>query len=250
MAPKFAKNFEKTRTNCARRWSRCGKRWRFTGLTSNCIRAKPRLYVQGSTGQNRDSEFELRPRPLPARRISEAHTVAPGLLGRIKSVVRGFDQLIACSAVLRKCCRSRAHSNRPRHARELPVRNHLSQLLRDADRLIRSSLGQQNRKFLATVTAHHVDLSYLLVKQRRNLSQHFISKHVSKLVVQAFELIDVGHDHRHTRTIPARPLDLLENSQFEKTAVKNSGQAVQVSKLLHPFDVMRILNGGCTNIGH
>ena len=45
-------------------------------------------------------------------------------------------------------------------------------------------LGQQDREFLSAVAAHHINLAQLLVEERRNLAQNFVSQQVSELVVQ------------------------------------------------------------------
>src|ERR1019366_79853 len=124
-----------------------------------------------------------------------------------------------------------ADGDGPGHTRELPARHHFPQFLRDTHGLVGVGLSEQNSEFLASVAADHVNLPQLLVKQGGNLSQYLIAQHVSELVVQPLELVDVRHDDGHTRTVAACALNLFHDAQFEKAPVENAGQTVQVGKL-------------------
>src|ERR1700685_4263288 len=73
---------------------------------------------------------------------------------------------------------------------------------------------------------------------------------MSELVVEPLELVNVGHDHGHASTVAARALDLLENAQLKKAPVEDSGQAIEIGQLLHPLNIMCILDGGGANVGH
>ena len=72
---------------------------------------------------------------------------------------------------------------------------------------------------------------------------------MAKFIVQPFELIDVHHDHGHAGIKPPRPLQFFFNSQFEVSAIKDSGQAIQIGQMLHSFHVVRILNRRRTDVG-
>src|SRR5580693_8466271 len=73
---------------------------------------------------------------------------------------------------------------------------------------------------------------------------------MSELVVEPLELVNVRHDHGHTGTVAARALDLLENAQLKKAPVEDSGQAIEIGQLLHPLNIMCILDGGGANVSH
>ena len=64
-----------------------------------------------------------------------------------------------------------------------------------------------------------------------------------ELIIQALELVDVHHDHRHADIESPGALDLLRNAQFEESAIEDSGQAIQVGQLTDPVDVVRVLDG-------
>ena len=82
----------------------------------------------------------------------------------------------------------------------------------------RIRLSEQDAELLASVAAYHVDLPQLLVKQRRNLAQHLVAQHMSKLVIEPLELIDVGHDDGHTGAVTAGTLDLFREYAIRKSA--------------------------------
>src|SRR5271166_6496079 len=73
---------------------------------------------------------------------------------------------------------------------------------------------------------------------------------MSELVVEPFELVNVGHDHGHASAVAARALDLLENAQLKETPVEDSGQTVEIGQLFYPLHVMRILDGGGADVGY
>ncbi len=117
------------------------------------------------------------------------------------------------------------------------------------DCLLCVGLGQQDREFLSAVAAYHINLAQLLVKERRNLAQDFVSQQVAELIVQPLELIDVGHDHGHAGSVAAGTLDFFQDPQFEEAAVEDSGQSIEVGQLLDALDVVRVLDGGGANVG-
>src|SRR5579864_7210222 len=88
------------------------------------------------------------------------------------------------------------------------------------------------------------------MKDRRHLSQHFVAEQVSELVIQPLELVNVSHDHGNAGPVAAGAFDFFYDAQLEKAAVKDSRQAVKVSQLLDPLDVMRVLDGVGTDISH
>src|SRR2546422_4249923 len=71
-----------------------------------------------------------------------------------------------------------------------------------------------------------------------------------KVVVQAFEMVNIRHNDSHSRFVAAGALDFFHDAQLKETAVKYAGQAVQVGKLLHTLDVVRILDGSSADVSH
>src|ERR1700722_6641069 len=108
--------------------------------------------------------------------------------------------------------------------------------------MVRIGLSEQDAELFTSIAAYHIDLPELLVKQRRNLAQHLVSQHMSELVIEPLELIDVGHDDGHTGAVAAGALNLFHETQLEEAPVKNAGQTVEVGQLLHTFDIVSVLN--------
>jgi hypothetical protein len=71
---------------------------------------------------------------------------------------------------------------------------------------------------------------------------------VPEFVVEALELIDIGHDDGHAAAIAAGALDLLGDAKLEKSAVENAGQAIEVGQLFYPLNVMGVLDGSGANV--
>ena len=71
-----------------------------------------------------------------------------------------------------------------------------------------------------------------------------------EFVIQPLELVNVGHDHGHGAAIAARAFDLLHDAQFKEPAVEDAGQAVEISQLFYPLDIVRVLNRVRANVGH
>ena len=86
------------------------------------------------------------------------------------------------------------------------------------------------------------------MKDRGDLPKHLIPKQVAKIVVQALELIDIDHDHRHLTIEAPSAFQFFNKSQFEKAAVENSGQTVDIRELFHPVYVVSVLNRRGTDV--
>src|SRR5437879_13797216 len=112
------------------------------------------------------------------------------------------------------------------------------------------SLRQEYGKLLAAIAAHHVNLSQLLMEYRGNLAQNFIPQQVPEFIIQALELIDVYHNHRHPGIKPACSLQFFGDSQFKETSIKDSCQTIQISQLFHPVHIVGGLNAGRTDVGN
>src|SRR5690348_9187932 len=116
--------------------------------------------------------------------------------------------------------------------------------------MLRSSLAKQDSELFPAIAAHHINLSQLLMKQRRDLAQNVIAQQVAEFIVERLEMIDVGHDYSHARAVSAGPLDLFHDAELEIAAVKNAGQAIQISQLLDSLDIVRILDRCRTDVGY
>ena len=71
-----------------------------------------------------------------------------------------------------------------------------------------------------------------------------------EFVVQALEVIDIHHNHRHACAESSRALQFFRHAKLEEAAIENSGQSIQIRKLLHAFDVVRILNRSGADVGN
>ena len=92
--------------------------------------------------------------------------------------------------------------------------------------------------------------AHRLFTNHPELVEDFIAQHVSELVIQPLELINVSHDYRHTRSVTPGAFNFFHDAQFEKSTIENTGQTVQISELLNPVHIVGILNGRRANIGH
>src|SRR5438093_13605577 len=108
------------------------------------------------------------------------------------------------------------------------------------------SLRQEYGKLLAAIAAHHVNLSQLLMEYRGNLAQNFIPQQVPEFIIQALELIDVYHNHRHPDIKPACSFQFFDDSQCEETSIKDSCQPTEIIKLFHSVQIVGVLNDGHT----
>ena len=184
-----------------------------------------------------------------ARQRAQDNAVAACYFGGVEAGVGGFDDLVAGGSVFGIGGGAGADGDRARHSRELPGGDQAAQLFRDSQRVLRVGLRKQDGEFFSAVAADHVDLSQLLMEDRRDLAQHFVSQQVAELVVQALEFVDIHHDYAHAGAEAAGAFDFFGNSQFEETAVEDSGQSVQISQLLYALDVMGVLDGGGADVG-
>ena len=72
---------------------------------------------------------------------------------------------------------------------------------------------------------------------------------MSELVIQPLELIDVSHDDGHARAVAPGAFNFFHDAQLEKAPVENTGETIEIGKLLHALDIMRVLDGGGANVG-
>ena len=95
----------------------------------------------------------------------EENAVAPRQLGRVEPARRRRGSSHPALAMRRERRDTCADGDRTRHSRKLPFLYHLPQFFSDRHRLLAVGLGQQDGEFLSAVSADHIDLAQLLVKE-------------------------------------------------------------------------------------
>ncbi len=120
------------------------------------------------------------------------------MLGQVEGLVRLVDDTgnVLGSVLQRGHAEARGHLERLLGLQLLADRlgDSGSRLLGYLDRLIELRAGHQNAELLATVTADEIGLSEVRDQKLCNGLDHLISHHVTKLVVDGLEPINVGHD--------------------------------------------------------
>src|SRR6202158_551362 len=152
------------------------------------------------------------------RQAGDTNAIPPGLLRGVEPTVGSPYHVISSFAVRGKDGDPCADRNSPRHSWKLKALHHPPQFLGDGDGLLRCDLGQQDGEFFSAVAAYHINLAQLLVKERRNLAQHFVPQEMTKLIIQPLELIDIRHDYGHAGSIAAGALEVCHYSPVERTA--------------------------------
>src|SRR2546427_13310215 len=99
------------------------------------------------------------------------------------------------------------------------------------------SLSQEYGKLLASVAAHHVNLSQLLLENRGNLAQNFIPQQAPEFIIQALELIDVYHNHCHPGIKPASAFQFFGHTHCEDTSITDTCQTIPMSQPFHAVHI-------------
>src|SRR5258708_39536139 len=89
---------------------------------------------------------------------AETDLIAARKLGGVQGGVCSPYQFVAAGTLVWKGCGSGADGDHSRDARKLPGGNTLAQFFRDVHGVLRIGLSEQNAEFLASITAHHINL--------------------------------------------------------------------------------------------
>src|SRR5262249_21583084 len=143
-----------------------------------------------------------------------------------------------------------ADRHRTGHSRELPALHQTTKFLGDGQCMLWVGLRQQDGELFSTVTADNVNFAQLLVKDRGHLAEDLVSEQVSEFIVEAFELIDIDHQHGHSTLEAAGAIDFLDDTKLKEPAVEDARKAVEVGQLLDTFYVVRVLDRGRADVGH
>src|SRR5579862_4474801 len=88
------------------------------------------------------------------------------------------------------------------------------------------------------------------MEDRRYLPKDLVAEQVPEFVVEALELVDIDHQHSHSALESASAVNFFYDAQFKEAPVEDPGKAVEIGKLLDPFHIVRVLDGGGTDVGH
>src|SRR5258706_14874134 len=103
-------------------------------------------------------------------------------------------------------------------------------------------LRQQDHEFFSTVPADYVNLANLSRQERGNLPQDLVTQQMPEAIVQRFELVHVYHDERELIAEAPGALDLLRDASLKVASIKDTRETVEISQLLHPMHVVRVLD--------
>src|SRR5215469_15579846 len=182
-------------------------------------------------------------------KCSRCDAIASCLFSGIESPVGGNHDLIAAGAVGWVFSQAAADGHRPGHPGINMSLNPAAQLLRYAHSVLPGGFRHHNRELVPAVAAHQVHLAQLLSQDGGNGAQNFIAQEMSELVIQPLEVVDVDHDDRDPALEARSALELLDDSHFEKPAVVDSREPIDIGELFHTVKVIGVLDSGGANIG-
>ncbi|MNJ47608.1 hypothetical protein D3C77_427690 [compost metagenome] len=75
-------------------------------------------------------------------------------------------------------------------------------------RLIGGATGAQHHELLSAQTTKHIGTPQALTDVLAQAAQHMVAHSMTKLIVDAFEVVNVQHDHRQVLLVALGPLKL------------------------------------------
>jgi hypothetical protein len=161
--------------------------------------------------------------------VETNHTIATGLLGDVKSIVRRSHQ---CFLVLhlRMGRRCDAAAHRPFQLPALVLKSMgihlLAQSLGERYRRVQDRSRQDEQEFLPSVASNAVYLPGLVLQELRELIEHRVPSLMPVVVVHALELVDVAHDDRYRLVQPHGMAPHLLQPILERAPVLDSRQPI------------------------
>ena len=110
--------------------------------------------------------------------------------------------------------------------------------------------GQNDGKLFAAVAAHHIDLAQLANEDRGNGAQNIVAQHVSEIVVDLLEVIEIDHQNADASAIAGGTGDLIDQAGVKIAAIEYSGESVTICELTNPVHIAGVLRGRGQNVGH
>src|SRR5208282_1106740 len=80
-------------------------------------------------------------------------------------------------------------------------------------------------------------------------AQNIVADHVSEVVVDLLEVVQIDHEDTDAASVAGGAGDLLDQAGVEITAIEYAGKPVAVGQLTHAIDVAGILGGRGQDVG-
>ena len=110
------------------------------------------------------------------------------------------------------------------HAVYRVIAHALPKLQRQHTRLLGISARAQHHELLPAQPAEHIGTPQALADALAQATQHPVTDRMAETVVDAFEVINVEHDHRQRLATSLGTLQLALQPFLEVTAVMDAGQ--------------------------
>ncbi|MNP01980.1 hypothetical protein D3C76_938130 [compost metagenome] len=108
-------------------------------------------------------------------------------------------------------------------------------------RLLGVTARAQDHELLSAQTTEHIGAAQTLTDALAQAAQHMIAHRMTKLVVDAFEVIDIQHDDRQVLIVALSALKLDLQTLLEIAPVMDTGQRVghrqRAQLFFNPFQI-------------